>query len=46
METILKAIEVDSPVDHVYSQWTRFEHFPNLMRGVKKVILFDDQRLH
>ena len=46
MKTILKAIEVDSPVHQVYSQWTRFEDFPHFMQGVKKVILLDDQRLH
>jgi uncharacterized membrane protein len=45
MMTILKAIEVDSPVHRVYNQWTRFEDFPRFMQGVKKVILLDDQRL-
>jgi len=45
MKTILKAIEVDSPVHRVYNQWTRFEDFPRFMQGVKKVILLDDQRL-
>jgi uncharacterized membrane protein len=45
MRTIRKAIEVDSPVHRVYSQWTRFEDFPRFMHGVKKVILLDDQRL-
>jgi uncharacterized membrane protein len=45
MKTILKAIEVDSPVHRVYNQWTRFEDFPRFMHGVKKVILLDDQRL-
>jgi uncharacterized membrane protein len=45
MKTILKAIEVDSPVHRVYKQWTRFEDFPRFMQGVKRVILLDDQRL-
>ena len=45
MKTILKAVEVDSPVHRVYSQWTRFEDFPRFMQGVKRVILLDDQRL-
>jgi uncharacterized membrane protein len=45
MKSILKAVEVDSPVHRVYSQWTRFEDFPRFMHGVKKVILLDDQRL-
>ena len=45
MKTIVKAIEVHSPVHRVYSQWTRFEDFPRFMQGVKKVILLDDQRL-
>jgi uncharacterized membrane protein len=44
MKIILKAIEVDSPVHQVYSQWTRFEDFPHFMQGVKKVILLDDQQ--
>ncbi len=46
MKTILKAIEVDSPVHQVYSRWARFEDFPHFMQGVKKVIRLDDQRLH
>ena len=45
MKTILKSIEVNSPVHRVYSQWTRFEDFPRFMQGVKRVILLDDQRL-
>src|ERR687896_569136 len=45
MKTIVKAIEVHSPVHRVYRQWTRFEDFPRFMQGVKKVILLDDQRL-
>jgi uncharacterized membrane protein len=45
VKTILKSIEVNSPVHRVYSQWTRFEDFPRFMQGVKRVILLDDQRL-
>jgi uncharacterized membrane protein len=45
MKTIVKGIEVDSPVHRVFNQWTRFEEFPRFMQGVKKVILLDDQRL-
>jgi uncharacterized membrane protein len=45
MKTILKSIQVNSPVHRVYSQWTRFEDFPRFMQGVKRVILLDDQRL-
>ena len=45
MKTILKSVEVNSPVHRVYSQWTRFEDFPRFMQGVKRVILLDDQRL-
>jgi uncharacterized membrane protein len=46
MKTVLKSIEVDSPVHRVYRQWTRYENFPQFMQGVKQVILLDDQRLH
>jgi uncharacterized membrane protein len=45
MKTILRSIELNSPVHRVYSQWTRFEDFPQFMQGVKRVILLDDQRL-
>ena len=45
MKTIVKSIQVNSPVHRVYSQWTRFEEFPRFMLGVKRVILLDDQRL-
>ena len=45
MKTILKSIEVASPVHQVYREWSRFENFPRFMQGVKKVILLDDQRL-
>ena len=45
MKTILRSIELNSPVHRVYSQWTRFEDFPQFMQGVKTVILLDDQRL-
>ena len=45
MKTIIKAIDLDSPVHRVYSQWTRFEDFPRFMQGVKRVVLLDDQRL-
>ena len=45
MKTVNKAIELNSPVHRVYSQWTRFEDFPRFMHGVKKVILLDDRRL-
>ena len=45
MKTILKSIQVNSPVHRVYSQWTRFEDFPRFMQGVRRVILLDDQRL-
>ena len=46
MERIEKSIEVERPVRTVYNQWTQFEEFPRLMKGVKKVSQLDDQRLH
>ena len=45
MKTVVKTIEVDSPIHPVYRQGTRFEDFPQFMQGVKQVILLDDQRL-
>jgi uncharacterized membrane protein len=46
MDRIEKSIEVERPVRTVYNQWTQFEEFPRLMKGVKKVSQLDDQRLH
>jgi len=45
MVRIKKSIEVDSPLSHVYNQWTQFEEFPRFMEGVKEVRQLDDQRL-
>ena len=44
--TIEKSIEVNVPVYTAYSQWTRFEEFPQFMEGVKDVKRLDVKRLH
>jgi uncharacterized membrane protein len=46
MKKVGKSIEVERPLRTVYNQWTQFEEFPRFMKGVKKVIQLDDQRLH
>src|SRR6266498_1456281 len=46
MESIKKSIEVRAPISDVYSQWTRFEDFPQFMDGVQKVKQLDEKHLH
>ncbi len=46
MSTIEKSIEVNVPVYTAYSQWTRFEEFPQFMEGVKEVKQLNAKRLH
>jgi uncharacterized membrane protein len=46
METIEKTIEVRAPISDVYSQWTRFEEFPEFMDGVEEVKQLDEKHLH
>jgi uncharacterized membrane protein len=46
MERLQKSIEVDSPLNQVYNQWTQFEEFPRFMEGLKSVKQLDDTRLH
>ena len=46
MSTIEKSIEVNVPVYTAYSQWARFEEFPQFMEGVKEVKRLDVKRLH
>jgi uncharacterized membrane protein len=46
MPTIEKSIDVNVPVYTAYSQWTRFEEFPQFMEGVKEVTRLDVKRFH
>ena len=45
MAHVEKEIEVDRPVDQVYSQWTQFEEFPRFMENVEQVRQLDDKHL-
>jgi len=45
MAHVEKEIEVDKPVDQVYSQWTQFEQFPKFMENVEEVRQLDDKHL-
>ena len=45
MAHVEKEIEVDKPVDQVYSQWTQFEEFPKFMENVEQVRQLDDKHL-
>src|SRR5256885_11572162 len=45
MAHVEKEIEVDKPVDQVYSQWTQFEEFPKFMKNVEEVRQLDDKHL-
>jgi uncharacterized membrane protein len=42
MATIERSIDVDVPVGKAYSQWTRFEQFPEFMQAVKRVRHIED----
>lgn len=46
MESVEKSIEVEAPIQEVYSQWTRFERFPEFMEGVEEVRKTGDRHLH
>ena len=46
MERIERSIEVHCPLRTVYSQWTRFEEFPEFMSGVLEVHQVDDTHVH
>ena len=45
MHIIEKTIEVIRPVSTVYDQWTRFQEFPQFMKGIKEVRVLDDRNL-
>src|SRR5262249_43498556 len=46
VERIEKSVEVKSPVNAAYSQWTQFEGFPRFMAGVKEVRQIDETHVH
>lgn len=37
MSSEIQTIDVDVPIDAVYSQWTQFETFPHFMNGVENL---------
>ena len=44
--TIEQSIDLDVPVRAAYDQWTRFEEFPQFMKGVEEIRQLDDRHLH
>ena len=44
--TIEQSIDLDVPVRAAYDQWTRFEEFPQFMKGVEEIRQTDDRHLH
>ena len=46
MTTIEQSIDLDVPVRAAYDQWTRFEEFPQFMKGVEEIRQIDDRHLH
>ena len=44
--TIEQSIDLDVPVRAAYDQWTRFEEFPQFMKGVEEIRQIDDRHLH
>jgi uncharacterized membrane protein len=46
MSTIEKSIEVNVPEYTAYAQWTKFEEFPQFMKGVKEVRRLGAKRFH
>jgi len=44
--TIEQSIDLDVPVRTAYDQWTRFEEFPQFMKGVEEIRQLDDRHLH
>lgn len=45
MAHVEKSIEVNTPVNKVYNQWTQFEDFPQFMDGIQEVHQIDDTRM-
>ena len=46
MATVEQSVDVDVPVSAAYNQWTRFETFPEFMKGVESVNQSDDTHTH
>lgn len=46
MPTIDKEIEVNAPVERVYSLWSNYEEFPSFMENVKEVRRTGPDRTH
>ncbi|MEU8525972.1 MULTISPECIES: SRPBCC family protein [Streptomyces] len=46
MSMVKQSIDVESPLRHVYNQWTQFEEFPSFMAGVEEVRQLDDTHSH
>ncbi|MER5917224.1 SRPBCC family protein [Streptomyces sp. NPDC001982] len=46
MSTIKETVEVETPLQTAYNQWTQFEEFPNFMEGVEAVQQIDDRHNH
>src|SRR4029079_10228877 len=44
--TIEQSIDLDVPVRAAYDQWTRFEEFPQFMKGVEEIQQLDHRHLH
>jgi uncharacterized membrane protein len=45
MSTMTESVDVNTPVQTAYNQWTQFEEFPQFMEGVESVTQVDDTRL-
>ena len=46
MDSVVKTIDVEVPVNTAYNQWTQFESFPQFMDGVEEVHQLDETHLH
>jgi len=42
MSRVIESVDVNVPISTAYSQWTRFESFPQFMDGVESVSQIDD----
>jgi uncharacterized membrane protein len=46
MDSVVKTIDVEVPVNTAYNQWTQFESFPQFMDGVVSITQIDDTHNH
>ena len=46
MESIKRSIEVQAPVEEVYSRWTHVEDFPLVMRSLREVKRVGERRFY